>query len=440
MAANIVKCANCNVVIDELLAYIQNKVDIMDELSLVQLCRENFSEEEISKSKRLLFDSIPNSKRKTRKSKGKKLRDIEDMVDLLKTTEQDIIPIFVARELHKLPPITWDHLDATKAIKELTILQKDVRYLKDNCALASQLAELQTELDNLKQVSLINNPYEFVNNRRGACRMDSNSYYSDPAELSPVNQQTEPKQSFNPDNFINFSRTISNIGGNQQYLSTVQTQTQEQVSARSVTDHMPHAETIVVSLTQGEIPNIDISAPLPHSGSGGDCDKIDRSPTISSYLEATRNPKSMVRTLKPNQKGDTEQMVGDSDGWSIMMDRKKRRKLILSTNRIGMADSKLDDRFKAKLTKVPIYISNVCIDTTGSDIISYIKEKTQEEVTLYKINRKFNKSYNSYKLYVSKQKLSLFLDDAFWPSGITFRRFVHDKYYKKKSVLELNPN
>ncbi|KAI5633901.1 hypothetical protein NE865_13363 [Phthorimaea operculella] len=171
MASNIVKCANCNVVIDELLAYIQNKADVMDEISLSQLCCENFSADEISKSKKLLYDSIPNSKRKSRKNKGKNMRDIDDIINLLKTTPEDIIPVFVAKELHKLPPITWDHLDATKAIKDLEYLQNEVKYLREHCALSSDIANLRSELENLKHTSVVHNPFDFyVNKKRGGAR------------------------------------------------------------------------------------------------------------------------------------------------------------------------------------------------------------------------------------------------------------------------------
>lgn len=45
-------------VINELLAYIQNNADIMDEFSLVQLCRGNFNDEEILPPKKPLFESM----------------------------------------------------------------------------------------------------------------------------------------------------------------------------------------------------------------------------------------------------------------------------------------------------------------------------------------------------------------------------------------------
>lgn len=41
---------------------------------------------------------------------------------------------------------------------------------------------------------------------------------------------------------------------------------------------------------------------------------------------------------------------------------------------------------------------------------------------------KYERNYNAYKLYVSKDKVDLYLCEQFWPDGISFRRFVHYMY------------
>lgn len=132
-------------------------------------------------------------------------------------------------------------------------------------------------------------------------------------------------------------------------------------------------------------------------------------------------------------------LVGERNAWAVAMPRKKRKSL-LNANRLGKADINEDVKFRASIMMVPLFISNVSKEVTESDIISYIKDKTQEEVKLYKINRQIEKRYNSFKLYVSKRNLNLFLEDSFWPSGISYRRFVHDKYIKKKGTHELKPS
>jgi hypothetical protein len=117
---------------------------------------------------------------------------------------------------------------------------------------------------------------------------------------------------------------------------------------------------------------------------------------------------------------------------------KKRRSGIM-TGRSGKAETDPNAKFKAAtIPKLPIYISNVSKDVNESDIADYIKYRIQESVTLFKINRKSPKSYDSYKLYISKNKLSLVLSDEFWPKDITFRRFVYDKPKSHDSPSKLN--
>lgn len=105
MATAIVKCSNCNIVINEVLAFIQNKCEVMDEESLVRICVTAFSSEDIESAKNLLFDSITTDvRKKIRKRVGKSLRNLNDVIALFKETEPEDTPIFVARNLHKLPP------------------------------------------------------------------------------------------------------------------------------------------------------------------------------------------------------------------------------------------------------------------------------------------------------------------------------------------------
>lgn len=105
MTSNTVKCVNCNIVINEVLAFLRNVLDFMDEESIHQLCTSSFSVKDIVEAKTLLFESIPSAKNMPlRRNKGKKRmsRDLDDMIALMKSADPGIFPIFVAKELHKL--------------------------------------------------------------------------------------------------------------------------------------------------------------------------------------------------------------------------------------------------------------------------------------------------------------------------------------------------
>ncbi|KAL4714241.1 hypothetical protein ACJJTC_009593 [Scirpophaga incertulas] len=162
---NVVKCASCNIVIDEMLAYIQNKV------ALVRICTSSFSKDEIEKSKLLLFESVPGIKIK-RKNKGKEERDLADIVQVFKSKEPDLFPIYVARELERLPPVLFDHLDCTKLLKDLLLVQDDLKIIKSTYVSKSQFDHLKSELSQIKNDSYMQNSVN-VNNRRGAWMLDS---------------------------------------------------------------------------------------------------------------------------------------------------------------------------------------------------------------------------------------------------------------------------
>lgn len=149
--ASKVKCINCNIVICEVLAYVQNRMDVMDEESLVKLCTSSFSEKDIEAAKSLLFESVSTSRRKiSRKRTGKSQRDLYDVITLLKETDPEEVPIFVARELHKLPPVSFDHLDASKLLKDILLLQNDLKIIKESYVTTKQLEDLKTDYDQLK--------------------------------------------------------------------------------------------------------------------------------------------------------------------------------------------------------------------------------------------------------------------------------------------------
>lgn len=91
---------------------------------------------------------------------------------------------------------------------------------------------------------------------------------------------------------------------------------------------------------------------------------------------------------------------------------------------LGSGTTASNTKFRAADVKVPLFISNVDKNASENDIAEYILEKTHEKVSLSKINMKREKGYNSYKVYVSRSKLGVFLNKDLWPSDICFRRFV----------------
>ena len=123
MSSTTVKCVSCNIVLNEVLAFICNKMGIMEEEIISRICVTAFSQSDIVTARRLLCDSL-SKPIKTRKRDGKSVRDIDDILCTLKEADPEVLPIFVARELQKLPPVLFDHVDVTQILKDLLKMHK----------------------------------------------------------------------------------------------------------------------------------------------------------------------------------------------------------------------------------------------------------------------------------------------------------------------------
>lgn len=129
------------------------------------------------------------------------------------------------------------------------------------------------------------------------------------------------------------------------------------------------------------------------------------------------------------KKGEWKAQNTRTNEWVTVQKRRYRNRFAGKTGKAAMDNS---EKFKAAEIKIPLFISNVNKETAEEDICEYIKNKTSEVVSLEKIKMKKERPYNAYKMLVNKNKLEIFLDDQFWPDGITFRRFIHFKYRKEE--------
>ncbi|CAG9791325.1 unnamed protein product [Diatraea saccharalis] len=146
----------------------------MDNESLIKICVSEFSEKEIEDAKTLLFESVQKEahRKVSRRKGGKTTRNVEDIICFFKEVDPDCVPIFVARDLQKLPPISFDHIDAVSILKDITKLRNDMNNFKEKYATLSQVQELQNDLESVKLASSYN--YQNVNTgKRGAYLLES---------------------------------------------------------------------------------------------------------------------------------------------------------------------------------------------------------------------------------------------------------------------------
>lgn len=398
MTSYTVKCNLCNIVIDEMLSYIQNKISVIDEETLVRICTTAFTSEEINRSKSLLFESVPTERRKIqRKRDGKEQRDLMDIICVLKTTEPDLVPIFVARQLEKLPPVTFDHLDCTKLLKDLVRLQDEVNNIKDTYATAKEVENLQAEIQLLRNYSPPKLPLCSINVKRGAWCLDSG-----PMGLSQcVEKENEQDPEYKSAVFSSFSSS-----------SKKEKSTSNADDKNIVTTQTNQSQTNCVS----ETPNT--------------CVKEKDASMCQKHTEP-----AAPATARVSDDGVVNVNVNNQNNWQTVEPRKKKKLSYRYLGQRGAAECE-SSKFKAAERKIAMFITNIHKDTSETDISEYIMLRTQECVTLEKITMKTGRNHNAYKFFVSECKLSLFLDVNLWPKGIIFRRFMH---YRRKQKTGLAP-
>lgn len=425
--SNVLKCNVCNIVIDELLSYIQNKISVIDEITLVRICSSAFDSEEIKQSKSLLFNSVPTQHRKIlRKSKGKELRDLEDIVSLFKSTDPDVIPVFVARKLEKLPPITFDHLDCTKLLKDLLRLQNDIENVKLTYVTQKDLETLHMELDARKYESVPPSPhFRNINSKRGAWNADSGpfglSFNLEQADVAPASVQSKVSAAQEVGNQLksncqNPQPKNRKHDLNNGYLC-------DALSDNVVTVKPAELMTNRTSAPPSPSPRPSRSPLTPESAVQKTCSLNKQVSSESECIPMAREQSvGVVFTNKPEGINTVDK------GWQQVL--RKKRSTYRYMGKRGVA-SDLHGRFKAAERKIAIFISNIHKDTNENDIMDYVKLKTQEVISLQRIDIKKQKNHHAYKFFVSESKLPLFLDEKLWPEGIIFRRFVH---FKQNSV------
>ncbi|XP_061715306.1 uncharacterized protein LOC133523647 [Cydia pomonella] len=395
----VIKCNSCNIVIDELLAYVQNKVSLVDEITLVRICKSAFSSDEIKNSKSLLFDSIPTVARKiNRKSKGKEERDLLDIFNVFKSTEPDVIPVFVARQLERLPPILFNSLDCTRLLKDMLKFQNDLAEIKETYATLDQLKGLKLELLANKYDTCPLTPICNVNTKRGA------AWALDTMDSGPVG-------------ILQCNSTLDSYHDREQATNNDHPNKKIWEVGAQKTTHGSAVE----QRSSGDKSGNDDAATL----SGGVARPKPAVPERQLIEDTVNNSGGLVKrvTHEPSSIKLLDPLSNNEGKWEKVESRKKQRKYRYH-GKYGIARD-LQCNFKAAERKVPVLITNVHRETTENDIIQYIYGQTKDTVSLKEINIQKRRDYKAYKMYVSKNKLHMYLNENLWPEDIIFRRFVN---------------
>ena len=120
------------VVVNELLCFVHNRINLLSSETITQLCSKHGSEE-IEVAKRKLYEVCPIETRVlNRKGPKKNEQNLDDIVKRRYKLDPDVdeIPCFVAKILGNLPAITFNSIDVFVLLTKIESLNDKVLLLR----------------------------------------------------------------------------------------------------------------------------------------------------------------------------------------------------------------------------------------------------------------------------------------------------------------------
>ncbi|KAI5640238.1 hypothetical protein NE865_07337 [Phthorimaea operculella] len=389
------------VVVDELLAFVQNKLDVMDVVSLEQICLTSYSDVDIYTAMVHLNETAePKHVRLTMRNKeGSGKKNIRDIFRVFQNEDPDDVPTYVARDLNKLPPVTFDHVDVTTLLKDIVLLKSDMKDLKQKWETAEQVsAELRRELSSLRGQNAVSAtpPAACVNMQRGAAVQH---------ETAPVSDSTRPA-------------------------------TLQQTGKLRVSD--PAAD----RKSDNNIPPPPPPRPKPAL-------HPDAAPFIPGKqkevpLRKTRRTRRKRQPAPPvTQKGKqtarpaveeqhvVSKAIVDEDGYTLV--ERRKRQLRRNRNKRGTVTA-ASTSLKAAEPIAQLYVSRLDNETTPEDILQHLEQManlrrdpsripTGLTLGIRKLESKISTNFRSFVLTVPRKYVGEFMRTDFWPQGVVFRHY-----------------
>ena len=151
-------------VVNELLCFVVNKLRVLPDDTVIQLCRDFYDEETVEESKKLLFkhcaeDSDPKDRYIARNGETKKIKHLKDILDFVTRKGNSLKVTFVVENVMRMPCVSFDNIDVSILLMKMERMETEVTMLrKAVAAQAAMNAELQTITQELSGPILSNGP------------------------------------------------------------------------------------------------------------------------------------------------------------------------------------------------------------------------------------------------------------------------------------------
>ncbi|KAL4718827.1 hypothetical protein ACJJTC_018418 [Scirpophaga incertulas] len=310
-------------------------------------------------------------------------KSLQEIVKLIKEYEPESLPVFVARNLNKIPAVSSDYVDVSAFLKEMAVLRKDVALIKSNKNDKGQshIDGLKAELEEVKKMMR-----EFGSYVERSCNSHTEQIpkSGQSKDQAPMISQTPHKSTQNEIGIEKCKR--NNMSNTVPNASTERTN-------RRVRSRTPGSNSPSAVYAQPTPPR----APLLYRDMA-----IRAQPDRSS---AGARERMHFRTPLHNES-------------FIVVERKKRKKI---SNFTGTAQG--SNKLQVAESLSAVYVSRLSKSTSAADVREYIHGMGQDCKNVELLTQKNETEFNSFKVTVARIHLDTFLKEHFWPIGIKFRTY-----------------
>lgn len=128
-------------IVNEVLCYIQNKMDTLPTDTIVKLCSDFFTYDDIRQAKSLLYQTVPvdGDRLKIYRGEKKAKQDVKDIIMHLHMVQLSETPIFLSRDITMLPPQSADSLDNAAILRNMESMMTQITLLTEAQKVMSEM-------------------------------------------------------------------------------------------------------------------------------------------------------------------------------------------------------------------------------------------------------------------------------------------------------------
>ena len=139
-----------NIVISDLLCYLQCKIDSVPKESLVHVITNFYKQESITSAREILYKDLPDTFPRIVRHVNKR-DNVSAMYDVLQALLAEKAIVFVCRDLNNIPPLSLKNVDPVMLLKQTSGIQDEMSELAENHkAVKNQLTVMSETLDQIR--------------------------------------------------------------------------------------------------------------------------------------------------------------------------------------------------------------------------------------------------------------------------------------------------